>query len=280
MTADTPTGRNVPRRALVTGASAGIGKAFAEALAADRYDLVLVARNRERLEELARTLEHTHAVSVEVDPADLTEAAALGKIEARIAADPQLDLVINNAGFGTVGPFAELDADGEEQEIRLNVVALVRLTRAALPQMIARKSGSIINVSSLAAMQPGPANATYAATKAYVNSFTEALHEELRGTGVYVQALCPGFTHTEFQDRAGVDKNEVPAIAWMSAEAVVEASLAAMRRRQLICIPGVLNRLMATLVGLSPRALVRWVVGRGATRLVKDGPRGSGNVSG
>src|SRR5919109_1270658 len=153
-----------------------------------------------------------------------TQSTVLRTVEEHIAGEEALELLVNNAGFGTTGPFARLDPDQEEAEIRLNVLALVRLTRAALPGMIARGRGAIINVSSLAAFAPGPYDATYGATKAFVNSFTEALHEELRGTGVRVQALCPGFIHTELQQRAGIDTSRLPAWVWMTPEAVVEAS--------------------------------------------------------
>src|SRR5262249_10893759 len=148
----------------------------------------------------------------------------------QIADDPGLDLLVNNAGFGTTGTFVELDPEREEEEIRLNVIALSRLTRAALPALIARGRGAVINVSSMAAFQPAPHNATYGATKAFVNSFTESLYEEVRGTGVRLQALCPGFTRTEFQNRAGIDASGIPGFAWMSAEAVVDASMAALAR--------------------------------------------------
>jgi short-subunit dehydrogenase len=257
------------RRAVVTGASSGIGLAFAEALAREGYDLVVVARSTARLETLAETLHEAHGVSVDVTPADLTKPAALHKVEEKVGADRHLDLLVNNAGFGTIGRFVRLDPDREEEEIRLNVVALVRLTRAALPGMVSRKRGGVINVSSLAAFNPGPVNATYAATKAFVNSFTEALHEELRDTGVRVQALCPGFTHTEFQERAGVDKSRIPSAAWMSAEAVVEASLAGLRRGEVVCIPGMANRLAAGVTGLLPRRLVRRALGIGSRRLLE-----------
>lgn len=248
------------RRALVTGASTGIGAAFARRLAREHYDLIIVARGRERLDDLATQLRAEHGGAVEVLPADLTHAPELRIVE-KVVADAHLDLLVNNAGFGTVGTFARLDVAKEEEEIRLNVTALMRLTRAALPGMIARHRGSIINVSSMAAFQPAPYNATYAATKAFVNSFTEALHEEVRGTGVAVQALCPGFTRTEFQKRAGVDVSDIPSFAWMSADAVVDASLSALRRGELICIPGFANRALMTLTGALPRSLTRRVAG-------------------
>jgi short-subunit dehydrogenase len=256
------------RRAVVTGASTGLGAVFATALAQQQYDLTIVARGRERLEALADRLRQSYGTVVEVIVADLTQPTALRTVEEHVAGDHALELLVNNAGFGTTGPFARLDPDQEEAEIRLNVLALVRLTRAVLPGMIARSRGAIINVSSLAAFAPGPYDATYGATKAFVNSFTEALHEELCGTGVYVQSLCPGFTHTEFQQRAGVDISKIPTFAWMPPEAVVDASLRALQRRQVVCVPGLLNRLLALLMGAAPRRLVRRVAGILAHRVL------------
>jgi short-subunit dehydrogenase len=256
------------RRALVTGASTGLGAVFATALARQQYDLLIVARSRERLEALAERLRHSDGIAVEVMVADLTQPLALRAVEARAAADQALTLLVNNAGFGTAGPFARLDPDREEAEISLNVLALVRLTRAVLPGMIAQGQGAIINVSSLAAFVPGPYDAVYGATKAFVNSFTEALHEELRGTGVRVQTLCPGFTSTEFQQRAGIDVSKIPTFAWMTPEAVVAASLAALQRGQVICVPGLLYRCLALLIGAAPRSLVRRVTGLLARRVL------------
>ena len=269
--AQTATGQDTRRRhAVVTGASTGLGAVFATALARQQYDLTIVARSRERLEALAGRLQQSYGIAVEVIVADLTQPTALRTVEERVAGDNALELLVNNAGFGTTGPFARLDPDQEEAEIRLNVLALVRLTRAVLPGMIARGRGAIINVSSLAAFAPGPYDATYAATKAFVNSFTEALHEELCGTGVHVQTLCPGFTHTEFQQRAGVDIAKIPAFAWMPPEAVVDASLSALQRRQVICVPGLVNRLLALLMRAAPRRLVRRVSGILAHRVLGD----------
>ncbi len=243
------------RRALVTGASSGIGRAFAERLAGEGYDLILVARSTGRLEALAAELRKESQVEAEVLAADLTEPEQLRQVEARISEEPDLALLVNNAGFGTVGRFPELPPDGEETEVRLNVIAVLRLTRAALPGMIERGAGGIINVSSMAALQPSPYTATYGATKAFVNSFTEALHEEIRGSGVRVQALCPGFTRTEFQERAGVQNDVIPSFAWMEPAAVVEASLEGLRRGVVVCVPGRANQATAALVRLAPRGL-------------------------
>jgi short-subunit dehydrogenase len=252
--------RGEKKRALVTGASAGIGAAFARRLASQGYDLLVVARDRARLEALARELEAAHGVEVEVVPADLTEPQDLEKVEQR-AARAHLELLVNNAGFGTVGPFHRLDPDREEQEIRLNVIAVVRLTRAVLPGMLERNRGAIINVSSVAAFQPTPFNATYGATKAFVNSFTEAVYEEIRGSNVRLQALCPGFTRTEFQARAGIKEVRVPDFVWMQPEEVVDASLAALARGQLICVPGLSYKALTQLTGWLPRPLVRRISG-------------------
>jgi len=252
----------------VTGASTGLGAVFATALAQQQYDLTIVARGRERLEALAGRLRQSYGTIVEVVVADLTRPTALRTVEEHLAGDYAFELLVNNASFGTTGPFARLDPDQEEAEIRLNVLALVRLARAVLPGMIARSRGAIINVSSLAAFAPGPYDATYNATKAFVNSFTEALYEELRGTGVHVQTLCPGFTHTEFQQRAGIDISKIPTFAWMTPEAVVDASLRALQRRQVVCVPGLVNRLLALLMGAAPRRLVRRVAGLLAHRVL------------
>jgi len=259
-----------PRRsALVTGASVGLGRAFAERLARDQYDLVLVARDAARLEALASRLSAERSVEARALPADLTEPGGLAAVE-RVVREEKPDLLVNNAGFGTVGRFAELDVDGEEREIRLNVLALARLTHAALGPMLERGHGAIVNVSSLAGESAAPYTATYAATKAFVTSFTEAVSEEVRGTGVRIQALLPGFTRTEFQQRAGIDPRAIPGLAWMEPDAVVECSLAALERGLVTCIPGLGNRMLAPLQRLLPRTLVRRVMGVALERGLRD----------
>ncbi len=269
MTSTTPRreGGGPHRSALVTGASAGIGLAFAERLARDQYDLTLVARSRERLEDIAKRLRDERGVAVEVLAADLAAPSELRRVEERIAADPTLDLLVNNAGFGTQGRFAELDVDREEQEVRLNVLAVLRLARAALPHMVQRGRGEIVNVSSMAGFYPGPFLATYGATKAFVTSFTESLSEELRETGVRVQALCPGFTRTEFQERANIDTSQIPGFAWMSAEDVVEASLSGLAKGDVVVVPGGLNRAMQAGASLLPRSLIRRIMSSASKRL-------------
>jgi hypothetical protein len=255
------------RSALVTGASSGIGRAFAQRLARDGWQLTVVARNGSRLRSLARELRAKHRTRVAVAIADLTNEADIKKIERRLARDGRLELLVNNAGVGDFGAFQERDCDRQASEIQLNVLAVMRLTHAALPGLVARGKGAVINVSSLAAFQPCPFMATYGATKAFLNSFTEALREELRGTGVRMQALCPGGTHTEIFDRAGVDVSALPSFVWMEPEAVVEESLAALERGTSVCVPGIGNRALSSLTGLIPQELVLRVAGAFGRRI-------------
>jgi short-subunit dehydrogenase len=247
--------------ALVTGASSGIGEAFARRLARDAHDLVLVARNQAALEALASELRREGGAAVEVLVADLASGAGLRRVEERVRAGPPLDLLVNNAGFGSAGPFAEREIEREEEQIRLNAIALTRLTHAALGAMLPRGSGAVINVSSLAGMGPYPFTATYGATKAFVNSLTEALAEELRGSGIRLQVLCPGFTRTRFQERAGVDPDTVPRFAWMTPEAVVDASLAALARGELVCVPGAGYKVLRAASAALPRSVFRRFIG-------------------
>ncbi|MBA3267939.1 MAG: SDR family oxidoreductase [Acidimicrobiia bacterium] len=250
-------------RALVTGASSGIGRAFAVALAAAGADLVLVARRGDRLEALATELGDAHDCSVEVLPADLTDPTGLAEVETRLGDDNRpVDLLVNNAGFATSGSFAELPVAGEEEEIRLNVLAPVRLSRAVLPGMIDRGGGGIVNVSSIAALQPLPHWATYAASKAYLTSFSEALHEEVRARGVVVLALMPGFTHTEFHERAGLPAARIPGALWMDSDEVVASALGALARKRASHVPGLANRAVAAVSRVTPRAVSRRLVGR------------------
>jgi short-subunit dehydrogenase len=240
--------------ALITGASAGIGEEFARQLAERGNDLVLVARDRARLDALAKSLNDEFGAQCEVLAADLTDSEQLGTVEARAHS---VDVLVNNAGFGTFGRFDELDLDTEVREINLNVVALVRLTHAAAGPMVERGEGGILNVSSLASYQPGPLNATYSATKAFVTSFTEAVHEELNGTGVAVTALCPGFTHTEFQERANVPASELPSFMWQNAPEVAKTGLDGLARNRAIVVPGALNKILGGASSIAPHAITR-----------------------
>jgi uncharacterized protein len=229
--------------ALVTGASSGIGAAFAERLAHDGYDLIIVARRRDRLESLAEQLQVSHHVNVEVIAADLSKADDLLVVEKHIAEDHALVLLVNNAGFGGYMPFVELDPDKATELINLKVLAVTCLTRAALPGMIARGSGSIINVSSRLAFSGSmgstqlPKRATYAGANAFINTFSQLVQSELEGTGVQVQALCPGVVETEFHEQVGIDPNRYPAAIVMKPEDVVQASLASLKLGEVICVP-------------------------------------------
>ncbi len=233
---------NAPSGALVTGASSGIGSAFAERLAKDGYDLIIVARRRDRLEELAKRLQESYKASVDVLVADLGKADSLRAVEKRIA-ESDLELLINNAGFGGYMPFVELDPDKAEELINVKVLAVTRLTRAALPGMLQRGRGSIINVSSRLAFSAPlgsaqlPKRATYAGVNAYINAFTELLQSELDGTGVQMQALCPGVVATEFHTHVGTDASRFPAAIVMQPEDLVSASLAGLKLGEVICIP-------------------------------------------
>ena len=245
--------------ALVTGASSGIGAALTRRLAASGHDVVVVARDGGRLERLAADLKQAHDGRVEVLAADLADPAELARVAARIGEGDPLDIVVNNAGFGAYGRFDQLPLGGQTGQVQLNVLALVVLSHAALAVMAARGSGGLLNVSSTAGFQPGPGSATYSATKAFVTSFTEALHEEMRTVGVRVTALCPGFTRTEFHQRADVDVRRLPAFVWADADQVAATGLAALARNQAVCVPGALNRLTGAATRFGPRPLVRRV---------------------
>lgn len=254
--------RHAPSRALVTGASRGIGKAFARRLATDGADLVLVARTAEALHDLAAELEDAHHVAVEVLPADLTDPDDLAAVVDRLTSvrDP-IDLLVNNAGFGTAGAFADADIERETALIDLNVRTVVRLTHAALEAMLDAGGGAVINVSSITSFQPGPYGAAYAASKAFVRSFTEGLYEELRNDPVDVLALCPGFTRTEIFAHAGGDTTAVPGPLWMEPEGVVEAAFDALADGRAVCVPGTANRLFRVASRYTLPSVVRSVAG-------------------
>ena len=255
------------RAALVTGASSGIGRSLSGALATRGYDLVLVARDAERLGELSAELSRRHAVHCEVLAADLAADEGLAAVERRIRDGDPLDVVVNNAGFGTAEPFASDRVGAAVGQIRLNVVALTVLSHAALSTMVPRRRGGLLNVSSTASFQPTPGQAVYGATKAFVTSLTESLHEEVAGSGVHVTALCPGFTRTEFHTRASIDPAGIPEFMWASPAAVAEAGLAALEANRAICITGGVNKVLAAATHLAPRSLIRRSAGRVVRRL-------------
>ena len=242
--------------ALITGASAGLGVDFARQLAAKGQRLVLVARRKDRIEALAAELGNARAVA-----ADLSEAGAAERLMADLAAhDEHVDLLVNNAGFGLSGRFTELDGKRQRQMIDLNCGALVELAHAVLPGMIERKTGAILNVASTAAFQPGPGMAVYFATKAFVLSFSEALHEEVKRHGVVVSALCPGPTATEFGEVAGYAASRPESRLAADSASVVRAGLEGLGRGLAIVIPGLMNKTTAQAHRFLPRAAVRRLV--------------------
>jgi len=243
--------------ALITGASAGLGAEFARQLSARGHRLVLVARRKERLDALAKELGNARAIA-----ADLSKANAAAKLMADIeAAGEQVETLVNNAGFGLIGRFAELDAKRERQMVDLNVGALTDLCRAVAPQMIARKSGGILNVASTAAFQPGPKMAVYFATKAFVLSISEALHEELKPHGVRVTCLCPGPTRTEFGDVAGFGGNGMFDRVAMESPEVVKAGLDGLDKNRAVVVTGLVNKIGAASTRFAPRSVVRKIAG-------------------
>lgn len=254
--------------AIVTGASAGIGKVFCHRLAAQGYDLLAVARDRSRLEHLKGELEERYGIEVEVFPADLSIDTDVSLLVARIGQSPQLGLLVNNAGFGTRGPLISTSPARQEAMLRLHTVAPMRLCQAALPVLLNNGRGAIVNVSSVASFLFSAYNVNYCATKAYLTSFSEGLAAELVGTGVRVQGLCPGFTRSEFHQRMELDVGNIPAWMWMSAERVVDASLKCLRRgRPVVCVPGIHYKLLVMLLRLVPRGLISWVTRRHASSM-------------
>ena len=241
--------------ALVTGASSGIGAEFARQLAARRYDLILVARRKERLEKLAAELAAAHGVGTEALAADLTADAELKTVEERIGRDGGIDLLVNNAGFGVGGLFWETALEAQDSLHRLHIMATMRLTHAALAAMAARNSGAVINVSSVAGFVPAAFSSTYGSTKTWINAFTEGLHLELKNkkSAVKVQALCPGFTYSEFHDVAHMDRKVIPGPMWMRAQDVVAASLKGLDRGKLFVVPGWKYKMVVALVPALPK---------------------------
>jgi short-subunit dehydrogenase len=249
----------VTKVALITGATSGIGAAFARRLAGLGYDLIVTGRREEKIRALAGELEEAHHVAVEVVIAELSTPEQVEELVQKIKATPNLDVLVNNAGFGVAsGNLAEVPIEDQEAMIQVHVLATVKLTHAALPAMVARGKGTIINVSSISAFVPLARNTLYGATKAFLSFFSESLHLELAGTGVRVQALCPGFTRTDFHAKLGVEdakRRDRGPIRWMSPDQVVDASLHELERGTVVCVPGFWNKLITCSVGLLPRWL-------------------------
>jgi len=248
------------RTALITGASSGIGEEFARQLAAGGYGVILVARRKERLEQLASELAEKHAVHAEALAADLSAPDGLEAVKQRLATG-DVDYLVNNAGFATLGEFANLPLERELDELDLNIKALVSLTHCALGPMIEKRRGTIINVASLGAFQPCPNMATYVGTKAFVLHFTESVHEEARQHGVTVTCLCPGPVRTEFHQVAGVNEESMP-VGWKTPYQVVASALRANARGRAIAVPGGMNAMTVTAAKFAPRFLTRKLAGR------------------
>ena len=228
--------------ALITGASSGIGAAFARKLARMGHGVILVARRRDRLETLAGELGKQFGVDTEVVAADLANPTDLETVEQLVRQHPNLEYLVNNAGFGTGGRFPKVALTRNLDMLRVHCEAAVRLCHAAIPDMIAAKHGAIINVSSVAGLLRVPGSAMYCSTKTFLNAFSESLSMELRNTGVKVQALCPGFTYTEFHDTPDLadtfNRSDIPSFLWLSADRVVDMSFRGLKRNQVICVTG------------------------------------------
>ena len=244
---------NRRRRALVTGATSGIGEAFARRLARTGHDVVLVARRRERLEAVAKELTAEADIEAEVLAADLLIPSERQRVEERLATDASIGLLVNNAGFGCCGRFSEIDPDRLADEIQLNAVASMRLMRAVLPAMLERGQGEIVNVASSTGFQPDPFFANYGATKAYLVNLTQAIADECRGTDVRVVAVCPGPVLTEFGAVADFDDSQLPAFTLVSTDQVVDAALRALRAGKTLCVPGGAMRLTHWITSRLPR---------------------------
>ena len=252
--------------ALITGPTSGLGAGYARRFARDGYDLVLVARDVDRLVDLAAELRAAHRVDVVVLPADLADVSGRDRVAARLGAG--VTVLVNNAGFGTSGEFATADPALLQRQLDVNVTAVMQLTRAALPPMLSAGRGSVINIASVAGLLSGRGS-TYSASKAWVVSFSEGLANGLSGTGVGMHAVCPGFVRTEFHQRAGIDMASIPGPLWLSVDDVVAESLADVAEGKVLSIPGVQYKVLTTAGRIVPRRLVRALtkrIGRGRDR--------------
>jgi uncharacterized protein len=263
------------RTALVTGATAGIGAAFARRLASDSYDLVLVARDTERLERVAQQLRDAHGVQVHPIGADLSTTAGQDAVAARVvdAAAP-VDLLVNNAGLTLNTPFLRSTPEREAQLLSVNVHAVMRLTLAALPGMVSRRSGAVLNVSSVSGFGAAMPGSTYPASKAWVTNFSESVGMSVAPFGVRVMALCPGYVRTEFHQRAGIDMSKTPSWLWMDADELVTCALRDLKRGKLVSVPSAKYKLVAFGLRHLPRPLLQRVARDTRGRIGRDDPAG------
>lgn len=249
--------------ALVTGASSGIGRSFARLLAEEGVDLVVVARRGDRLKLLADELADQYGVSVEVLVCDLAAERGIETAVERLRDETRpVDLLVNNAGFGTTGAFADLPLEREMDEVRVNVVAPMRLMRAVLPGMMARGIGGVVTVSSMVGTMPMPRSATYGATKAFASAFSESLYLELADRGITVTTVLAGLTRTEFHEAAGADIDGIPKLAWMTPDDVARAGLRALLAGRPTVVPGAMNKMQVPFLRLAPRGVLRAMVKR------------------
>ncbi len=260
------------RTVLITGASSGIGADLARLFAREDHDLVLVARSHDRLDMLAGELRDAHAAKVQVVPTDLSIPGAASRLHERLAHEGSfVEILVNNAGFGMRGTFVDLDPVRQLEMVQVNLVALTELTRSFLPEMVRRGAGRILNVASTAAFQPGPLMAVYCATKAYVLSLSEALADELKGTGVTVTCVAPGATATGFGEIAGVTSTRLVRAGTMSSRVVAEEAYRALGKGRALVVPGCRNRLLSASVRLLPLA----TAARVARSLLENAPAGA-----
>jgi len=251
--------------AIVTGATSGIGAAFASALAAAGHDLLVTGRRREVIERVAAEIRRRHGVAVEVLIADLADPAELAALEARVRAASGLAMLVNNAGYGSRAAFLEDSSDSQAAMLRVHAEAAVRLCHAAVPPLAEAGRGGIINVASVAAFLSNPGGIMYSATKIFLVSFSESLAMRLRATGIRVQALCPGLVRTDFHDRLGIEASRLVdrgPVRWMTADRVAALSLAALERGTVVYVPGMLNRLLLAASRALPRRLYYAVASR------------------
>lgn len=251
---------------MITGASSGIGRVFAHRLAASGHDVLLVARDAARLDAECAALHAAHGVEATALVADLSDDADIARVAERLRGESRLTMLVSNAGFGTRGTIETADPAGQSRMLRLHVQATHEVVHAALPGMLARRNGTIIVVASVASWSPTAGNVNYNATKVYQRMYCEALAHELVETGVHVQALCPGFTYTEFHDRLGNGRKGIPGWAWLPAERVVAESLAQARARgPVVCVPGKRFKLIVFLLKYAP-----WMLGGLRQRYRRD----------
>jgi uncharacterized protein len=252
--------------ALITGATAGIGATFARHLARAGYDLLLVARDADRLAATSDQLQQDFGVRATHLAADLAEPAGVAAVEEAIGAQP-VELLVNNAGIGLNKSFLRSTVDDEVRLLNLNVVAVMRLTHAAVPAMVERGRGSIINVSSVSGFAATMPGSTYPASKAWVTSFSEAVAMQVKHRGVRVMALCPGFTRTEFHQRAGIAAGQMPGWVWLDADAVVRDGLRDLRKGKMVSVPSVRYKLAVGALKVTPRAVLHRLMPRGARKM-------------